>query len=282
GLFLHGRVLSPRDLGWLATLLLASYVLATSALGSTVPRLETVWQALRLPERVHRWPGAWFALTQCLLGGCVLGLGVGVALDFPRTADRLLGPFTGLLLVAACLLLTDASPTHWHRGLRYAALSLAALLPAETGWAVLAPAHPAVWLHRTVLLLLALVLATAAYGFAADRLLPRRSAWVEAARPPAPRLGVLALLVLLPIFGQEFLAFVPAQARTPMAEWAVWSVLVALLVMIASAIGFAVSAAPDPLGLPAVRRTLYVYLAEVLLVLFVVHLRLNVPCIFPP
>src|SRR5439155_8702469 len=146
----------------------------------------------------------------CLLGGGVLGLGVWIALDFPRPADRLLGPLTGLLLVPAGVLLCDAAPSRWRRGLRYATLSLVALLPAETSWALLAHDHPAVWLHRTVLLLFALVLATAVYGFAADRLLPRRSAWIETARRLAPRLGVLALLLLLPIFAQEFLSFVPA------------------------------------------------------------------------
>jgi hypothetical protein len=271
GLFLHGLNLRPRDLGWLAALLLAWYLLATSALGSVVPRLERMGQALRLPERVQGWPGPWFPLAQCLLGGAVLALGVWITFDFARPADRFLGPLTGLLLALAGVLLSDAAPSRWRHGLRHATLCLAVLALAETGWSLLAPDDTAVWSHRAVLLLLALVLARAACHFAADRLLPRRSAWVATARELATWLGVLAGLTLLPVFAQELLSFVPAWHRTPMAAWAVVGVAVALLALLADAVHSALTTS----------RTGYVYLAELLLVLFVVHLRLNAPWLFP-
>src|SRR5262249_43648829 len=82
------------------------------------------------------------------------------------------------------------------------------------------------------------------------------------------------------LLAQMFPAFDPATRRTPMSGLAVAGVALSLLALTATAIRLALSRDGDPLGLPEGRRTLYVYLAEVVLLLLFFHARLNVPEMF--
>src|SRR5436853_633041 len=61
---------------------------------------------------------------------------------------------------------------------------------------------------------------------------------------------------------------------------AVFAVLAATVALMVLAIRFALRPERDPLRLPERWRTVYVYLAEVLLVLFFTHIRFNVPELF--
>src|SRR5581483_2376031 len=93
----------------------------------------------------------------------------------------------------------------------------------------------------------------------------------------------LAVVMLAVVLVQELVLYNPAEdvRRTPMAWPAVVVVALTLAVLIADALGFAVAARRDPLGLSERGRTLYVWAAEVLLVLTLVHLRLNIPDLLP-
>ncbi len=63
----------------------------------------------------------------------------------------------------------------------------------------------------------------------------------------------------------------------PMEPWAIGVVLAALAALAVTAVVFALSPHRDPLGLEQRRRQIYVYLAEALVVLVGLHLRLTVP-----
>jgi hypothetical protein len=156
---------------------------------------------------------------------------------------------------------------------------LAAVALGVLGWAAPDPAAPHAWLERNAWLLAAL---TAAAVVCLD-LLPRAlsgTAWAADARRVGGWAGGLALIVLGVQLLQQVPVFDPASRRTPLSPAAVVAVLAAVVALIALALRAALRADRDPLALPDRRRTAYVYLAELLLVLLFVHVRLNVPEVF--
>jgi hypothetical protein len=269
GLALHGAGLTPEQLGWWAGLALAAYVLLTSSLARGV--------------KAERAPGhytAWFLPAQAVAAAVVIPLTVWMALTFAAPAERLAGPLAAALLVGAGVLLAGLAPDRWSPLVRYAALGLGVLTLAEVGWAALGRDVPSLWLHRSVLALLAVAVLTWVEGVALVRLLRGFPDWADCARRLGPVLGASASVLLLTLLVQEAMLYDAALKATPMAPWAVAVVAGGLLVLIAAGITFAAVSSADPLGLSERGRMLYVYAAEGLLALMFVHARLTVPGLF--
>ncbi len=109
----------------------------------------------------------WFIPAQAVVAGVVVALSLWMCLDFAALVDRLAGPAAVLLLIPATgLLIGRDSVTQW---LRPAVLVFAALAAAEIGWAIPDPGGAAPWLHRNVLLMVALAGMTALLGIALPR-----------------------------------------------------------------------------------------------------------------
>ena len=89
-----------------------------------------------------------------------------------------------------------------------------------------------------------------------------------------------AFVVLCVNLLQQVPAFDPKVRRTPLTREEALAMLVAIAGLFALALRFAAKPDRDPFALPASRRTVYVYLAEVLIVLFFTQIRLNVPELF--
>jgi hypothetical protein len=124
----------------------------------------------------------------------------------------------------------------------------------------------------------ALALATGVYAVGLSRLSAR---WGEAARRAGPLLGLLAGMMLAVVLGQEALLYDPTTRKAPLEFWAIAVVALALVALVAAAIRFALREGRDPFGLASERgRMLYVYGAELLLVLLFVHIRLTLPEVF--
>jgi hypothetical protein len=263
GLALARLPVAPARVAWAACLLLAGYTLLAAVVVRAAPR------------RV----GPWYLPAQGIVAALTLLLSVGVIIGFDSAADRLAGPLAVALVGAAAFLLEKRGPA---LPLRYLTLTLGVVLLTELGWAALDLTVPALTLHRNVVLMIALAVATVAYGAGLARAEARWPEWAACGRRCGPVLGVLALLVLLVVLGQEFLLFNPDPAvkRTPMLGWAVAVVIAALCGLIAAQLRFALRPDHDPFGLPERRRSLYVYLAEFLLVGLFLHVRLNVPWVF--
>jgi hypothetical protein len=260
---------------------LAAYVLGAGALSWLSPRLIRLRWALNLPEPGHAWPETLFLAAQGGVAALVCGLSAWLVLSSGAAAERWAAVLDLALLIPAGVLLTGAVSERWGEGLRYLTLGLGVAAVTESGWALLGANGPAPWMHRAVVLMASLALAAAAYGSGLARVLPGKDAWVRCGRRTAPFLGALAVAVLLSVLGQEFLSYDFAARRTPLAPWAVAAVAVCLGSLIAGGIGASVAPGRDPLGLSDRGRTWYVYAGEVLLVLFFIHLRLNVPELFP-
>lgn len=268
GLVLHELKRTPAGIGWSATLMLAGY----TVLASLIAHLG------------RRWRENWLLTMQATVASIVIALSLWVCLDFAAITERLAGAAAVMLLGLATVVLVYAEKdTESHairESLRLVALALGALAAAEVGWACPDPGAAAAWLHRNVLLMVALAAMTALYGLALPRWLASDPAWVRCARRVGPILGALASLTLLVLLVQEFRLYDPIARRTPMAWPAIIVVLAALITLMVSGVRFAVVPGRDPLGLSERGRMLYIYAVELLLVLLFIHLRMTVPELF--
>lgn len=294
GITLNGAGLSARSYLWNAGLALAPYMAATACLAWTFTRNPRFADALGIrSSEVEGQARSWFASADTWLALIAAILGIWMSLDGDfTTAARLAGPLAAAVLVAGLVFLAEwarlrepnaASPfaAMPGSGLRYAALALGTLAVAELGWALVdAPEHTTAWvvLHRTVLLMVSFATMTVVYGVFLVKRLP--AIWGDSARRAGPILGVAAVAVLATIIAQEAWLYTGDDLAPPMALPAVLIVSVALAGLILASLTFAVAPGRDPLGLSERGRTMYVYAAEILLVVIFVHLRLTEPGLF--
>jgi hypothetical protein len=296
GLGLHEVAGGPVQLGWYTALALAGYAGLVGLLRWQLYRLPRLPELLRLPARTHPLMEDWLVPAQMTLGIVVLPLSVWICMDMPAFSGRIAGPGAVLLLVLACVL--PFAPGQRPllaglAGLRTLALMLASLAVAELAWAGPDPLGPAVWLERNAFLLLTLSGLTALYGVALPRWRTGPGEWIDAAYRLVAPLAGLAVVVLALLLTQEGAAdavlkllLTPEGAaaralqRMPLPPAGVAGVLIALVLLMASSLYFAIMPGRDPLGLSQRKRTLYVYALELLLVVLFLQLRLTMPELF--
>jgi hypothetical protein len=290
GLLLHSLELSPRQLACAAAPLLAGYLAAVAMLAWLAPPGARLWRRLRIPERTDTRLMPWLLPAQTLLGVLVLGLSLFLCLDYPTAAQRLSGPagtalltLTGLIMAACWLRLAagDSASATQGGALRQTTLALGALTVLQLGWAWLGPTVNALWLHRNVLLLLVLSLFALFYRSRLAGLVGRESAWAVSARRQGSVLAVLALAVLAGVLVQELALYDPDLRRVPLAWPGALLVACLLGLGLVGALVIAVDPRRDPFALSDAGKVRCVYAAEAFLVLLLLHLRLNVPDLFP-
>ncbi len=221
----------------------------------------------------------WVVGSQVVLGTVAIVLALLTTVDPGNPLERLAGPLAVLLVALGVGLLSGVAPAEWAGRLRLTSVAVAAGALALVGWAVPGRDEPVIWLQRNVWAFVALVGAVVACLDAVPRVQPG-SLWTAATRRIASHLALAALATLVVVLVQQVPVFDPLTKRTPLGRPAVFSILAGIAALIALALRAAVRPAADPLNLPEARRTHYVYLAEALLVLFFVHVRLNLPELF--
>jgi hypothetical protein len=195
---------------------------------------------------------------------------VDVAISSTGLAERLAGPFALLVLAVAIGLISE---------LRVWSLVTAVVGIALTGWAIPDLSVPAIWLQRNAWTFVALTLSV----IAVLEFLPRKfidSTWASALRNVNKGLFPATLIVLIIVLIQQVPVFDPVTKRTPLTLTAVLFVLAAIAALIVMAFRFALRPAADPYRMPDSQRTIYVYLAELLIVMFFIHIRFNLPELF--
>jgi hypothetical protein len=259
----------------LAPLALAMFVLVTSVFALAITR----WPGLlrRVPAN-----GAWrFWLpgAQVLVAVLAVVLGVYPGLLAPSIWERLANPLALVLLAPAFALLARIAPRIYRTGLRALAVVLLALAPAALALVGPDPFIRHVWLHRSAWLFVALVFTAVVGSGTARSLTPN---WQGAVRTVTGWSGAFAVGVLCVNLLQQVPVYDPDLRITPLAREASLTMLLAIAALIALGLRFALVADCDPFELRPSRKTVYVYLAEVLLVLFFAQVKLNVPEIFLP
>ena len=159
------------------------------------------------PQSYLKEPKRGFRPTQTVVGGLAVVLSVGVALVWGEPFQRTAGPIALSLVLAATALLAMRTDGRRGQELVYATLSLAVLLVAELGWAVVDLSEPAVWLRCSVALVAALSLGTVGTSFGLARRLPAGGRWADAARQIGPVLGLIGAVALTAVVAQEGVLF---------------------------------------------------------------------------
>jgi hypothetical protein len=275
--------LEPTHEQWYGALSLACYALTASGVCWVGFRWQALRKDLALPSTP--WPMAWFLPVQAVVGVLALGLGLWVTTSFELLTDRLAGFAVGAALTFAAALLTPV----WDRvggraapnAPRLATLLLGVLACAELHLAFVSPADAYPLLNASALLMLALVWMAGLYDFALPRLAPPEDAWVRTGRRLARELGIAACVMLGLVLVQECALYDPTSGTTPLAATWVWLVALALGGLFAGSLRRALSPIEDKARLTDRARKLHVYLAEALLILVLLHLRLNIPGLFP-
>ncbi len=278
----------PFVLAWQAAPILAVFVLGAAGLARVGPQWEQWAPTLRIPVGLDRWSVAWFGPAQAVLALAATMLCVWVAWDigFDRwgyvgyawCSGRFAGVLGLLALVPSCVVMAGLGSPAARPLWRDATLAVLVLLLSALGWAWLDAQIDLPWTHRGVVLLIASVMTMlAAEGLV--RAVPADSGWRSTTRRVLPYLATLAGVLLLLVLGQEF-RFLAGDSDSPLALWAELSVAAMLAAMLAGCLLAALAPGWDPLALSLRGRTLYVYLAEVCMVLLALHVRLAFPEFF--
>lgn len=249
----------PESVPWLIPMLAGGYVLASAVIarrnGGTG---QSQWAALLASMGLLALPVLRFAFFD--------------SLHQPSVAERLAGPCSVLLFAAAGgWLATRAAPSA-VAVLQVSTILFAGIGCVLAGWAIPNPDSGAVWLQRNGWAFVSLVAAVAGCLTLQGQTLRRASIW----------LGSAALGLLLIVLVQQARVFDPVTRRTPLPLPEVLAILAGIAAFMVFALRSALNPANDPFALPERLRTRHVYLAEVLLVLLFVHVRLNLPELFPP
>lgn len=239
----------------------------------------------------------WFWPTQFLCGSVVVGMSLWLSLGFDVAAKRLAGVFAVAGLFTTALLATrprgleaslDGKGTDQQpmspgavSFARTLTVFLAVLFLVELGWLWVGPEALPLGIRTSVILLIALTLLGVSCSRSAEWLLREFPDWGETAEQCGPVLTLLASAVLLVFLPLEFRDYDPSVRCTPLPLPLVLLGVGVMLVLTVEMLRYAVRSGPDTVGLPEGNRAIYVYVAELILALLLIHMRLNVADVFP-
>jgi hypothetical protein len=277
GMVLDGFDLEPKWLLWTGTMLLAAYALATSYLWSQRERFHTLANRLGIAPPSHDLAGLLRLVTaNSVLIIAVVCMTYVVLLNIERTDLRVLASLATLAQVASLALLAVGD----RRGmLQYAALTIGAIGAVYFGWAWLDLGTTFTLLHATIVVAVATAAMAVVYGFGLTKLLSDGSEWLAAAQRLTPLLAVTSLGALGLTLAREGVEFA-AHGEVHIAPLAIATVAITLASLALASLAAAIIPGRDPLSLSERRRTTYVYVAEIILTLLFVHIRITMPWLF--
>jgi hypothetical protein len=270
--------LTPKKEAWLITMFVATYALGTALLWRHRSKLIAVATKLGIVPHIESTTTqvTWFSVVSILSVLIVMLFSYMINVFYFTLEFRL----TTAIAVAAQsitlgLLAEGASQAKWHRG-AIAAFFIGVVL---FGWAWLTPDVNATWLNRSVILLVETALLTIVYGFCIRKVREQNEAWANSISSALPALliaGFVALTFSLSTELSDQLSF-GSVVISSLALIAIAAVLVTAAVV---PVWFAISPARDPLSLSERGRMKYVYVAELMLALLFLHIRLTMPWLF--
>jgi hypothetical protein len=268
----------PRHLGWAALMIMAIYSVITGLLWHQRLMLIGWATKLKIPQRIDSSTTElrWLQVFTGLLVVFVISLAYWVDLRFAEWTLRITAASAVIIqALAVSLVASETSRQSWRR----AAFALFVLGAVFFGWAWLVPGVTGTWLNRAVILMVEMFAIVALFGMELEKLLAREPDWAKAIRACAPWLtgvGIVALIFVLctEVFYQIQFG---AVRINPLALVTIGLTLAGAAVI---CILFALSPKHDPLNLPVERRRNYVYVAELMLALFFMHIRLTMPWLF--
>jgi len=263
---------------WSLTMAAAIQALLAATLWRSRQTLVELAARLKIPSRLD--PDAneltWLLAFNCTIVALVLVSVLWVDVVFPESSLRVLASFGVMVQCVTFGLLAQGQRRRvWQR------TAIAALLTGAVflGWSLLIPDSSGTWLNRAVILMSLMFATLAMFGAGLEKFIEREPDWTSAFRDCVPAIGVIGIVTLGFILLTEIyyqIVFGAVRVSLP----ALLTVAVTLAAVTVVCIFFAVSPRHDPLALSERWRGSYVYAAEVLLVLLLMHIRLTMPWLF--
>ena len=266
------------QLAWAAMMLLSAYTLFCALLWRRREAIiafgEQFGIARRLDPESTNLP--WFSVFTVVALSLITTLASW--LNFALIGNELRAG-AALAVTAQFLTLSIMADQGRQQRWRYPAIGMLTIGLVLCGWSWLTPGVDATWLNRTVIVMLEVFGLTAVYGLLRDKANQRFPEWTSAARECVPWLvsvGVAALLVCLVTEISHQFSFGAVQIHpAPLV-----AIGLTLLAGVIACVHFALSPNHDPLSLSERARAIYVYVAEVMLALLFLHIRLTMPWLF--
>lgn len=275
---LHHLRLTPRHLLWALMIAGAIQALATAIVWRGRGGVIKWATRLKIPQRMDPATNQldWLLVFNGLVVSGVVTLAFFVDLEFAEWPLRVIASLAVLTQAATFALVAQGEMrARWQR----AAVAMFLVGAVFFGWSWLTPGVSGTWLNRAVILMTLMFATVALFGLKLDKLIEREPDWTRAFRDCVPAMTVIGIVALAFVLGTEVyyqIEFGAVRVSLP----ALATVAVTLAAATVVCIMFAVAPRHDPLSLSERRRGAYVYVAEVLLVLLFMHIRLTMPWLF--
>ena len=264
---------------WLATIVLAAYCLATSFLWRSGERIQEELSGLLAGFKTPDKPRSMLIVPM----NALLALGVaclGLLSQFVQGAQNFRFLSANAIMAVAFaigLIARYASPRASATPMRVFALALGLVYVIALFW----HAQPTgtTWVSRIAVTSLPLVLTACLYGLGLIKWLGGKSEWEQASLIVSP--WVVALSIVVGAFTVFFEIESSYSGRSqPFDIYSTICVLLSFSISIVLCLGAAVLPGRDPFGLSEKYREVYVYGAQAILLMLVIHLRVTMPYLF--
>lgn len=279
------------DVAWWIVVLVAAYLFALNVLSLGSDRWQSLARRLGMSPRSPVIESDWWPITQSLVTLALIPGGL-FFLTEESHVDRLAAFYVLAASTASSFLLTRSpAAMRWSEDSPlHAPASLALGLPQTTlvlglaaatvfGWAWIEPSFPAPILHSSVWVFAVLLVGGGWFVSGLRGVAPVGSPWRKWAQQVGSPVLIGAILVLFAIYVQEFRVFdVDVNVRSTPLIPAAKLLMAVLLTGMAIALLLIALRRKEPIARPS--PTACVWLAEGVVVLLLLHLRLNLNDLF--
>ncbi len=258
---------------------LSLYTLATSVLWRNREWFRNLAVALRMPwgNEPAALSSSWLIAVNGLISVIAYLLTLAIIFNFEESlAQRLIAASAAFAIPASFALLAEDSQ---KQRLITACVRLSLLSVVLWGWAWVQPDVGWQLIKRLVIVMVIAEAVVVGYRFIVTRALADDNQWrrvVKAQLPWVAVVGLASLAVVLCVEAANYFSSGDAQMTWPV----VFVVLATLIGLSCACIAFALLPGEDPFDLDERGRMNYVYGAEVLVVLTLLHARLTMPWLF--
>lgn len=278
GMTLDRFNLAPRRMGWMGMTIMAAYALLTSLLWKSRSSLTARAERLSVPRRAEDGEAGlvWLRPANALLAAMVVLLAYWIVLSFGEWPLRMLAAaaVAGQVLTFG-LLAEGTERAKWQK----VAVGLFVLGVVFFGWGWLVPGTSGTWLNRAVITLIVMISMIALFAAGSKRLAAGAQGWAHGLRGWIPWMAGAGALALLFVLATEIF-YQTSFGAVRINPLSLVTVSVALLGACVMCVFFAISPEHDPLRLDEPLRMKYVYIAEAMLALLFMHIRLTMPWLF--
>jgi hypothetical protein len=270
--------LPSERLRWSTAILLGLYAVGTTLVWHSRERVITFAQTYGIPRRLDASASElpWFSAFTLFAVATVVLLSFGIDLSAFNFGLRFAAALAVIAQVMTFALLAEGI---WRSRWQRVAIAVFVIGLTLLGWSTVTPRLYSSWLNRSVILMLVAFGLVALYGLLLDQAKAYLPNWIGDIRDCLPWLlgaGGLALFACLgtEVVDQIYHGAVRVYAPSQIA------IAVTLIAAVVIPVWFALSPRHDPLSLSERGRMNYVYVAEVMLALLFLHIRLTLPWLF--